>query len=131
MAALTCHVYHLQCWKRLFFKVNMIRLPCRYYSAYHYYRWWLQEDKPPTPDNFHETALKEIQQWKDCVAASSVSDCVRRFKPQQLVKGMYAEFLPVSTLQDTSSSSGYQDGLHTYVLTTDRIACAINLGPPV
>lgn len=68
----------------------------RYYSAFHYYRWWLKEERPPTPDDFHETALKEVQEWKDCVAARSVPDCVRSFKPQQLVKGMYAQFLPVS-----------------------------------
>ena len=67
----------------------------RYYSAFNYYRWWLKEQKPPTPDDFHAQAVKEVQQWKDCVAASSVPDCVRRFQPQQLVKGMYAQFLPV------------------------------------
>lgn len=29
------------------------------------------------------------------MAASTVADCVRRFKQQQLIKGMYAEFLQV------------------------------------
>lgn len=67
----------------------------RYYSAFNYYRWWLKEQQPPTPDDFHAQAVKEVQQWRDCVAASSVPDCVRRFQPQQLVKGMYAQFLPV------------------------------------
>lgn len=70
---------------------------CRYYSAYYYYRWWLKEDKPPTPDDFHEHALKELREWKDCVAAMSVPDCVRAYRPQQLIKGLYAEFLPVRT----------------------------------
>lgn len=67
----------------------------RYYSAFNYYRWWLKEEKPPSPDDFHSQALKEVQQWRDCVAANSVADCVRHFQPQQLVKGMYAQFLPV------------------------------------
>lgn len=77
--------------------ILMLRDPVtRYYSAFHYYRWWLKEERPPTPDDFHETVLKEVQEWKDCVAARSVPDCVRSFKPQQLIKGMYAQFLPVS-----------------------------------
>lgn len=78
----------------------MLRCPlhacCRYHSAYYYYRWWLPKaDKAPTPDDFHQHAVQEVQQWRECVAASTVADCVRRFKQQQLIKGMYAEFLQV------------------------------------
>lgn len=76
--------------------------PCRsmrrYYSAYNYYRWWLKGEAPPTPDDFHSHAVRVMQQWTDCVAAKSVAKCVRRFQPQQLIKGMYAEFLPVSVI---------------------------------
>jgi hypothetical protein len=71
---------------------------CRYYSAFNYYRWWMKEQKPPTPDDFHSQAVKDVQQWRDCVAASTVAECVRRFQPQQLVKGVYAQFLPVGDL---------------------------------
>jgi hypothetical protein len=57
----------------------------------------MKEAQPATPDDFHATAHKEVEQWKECVAARSVPECVRSFKPQQLVKGMYAQFLPVSS----------------------------------
>lgn len=71
---------------------------CRYYSAFHYYRWWLKEDRPPTADDFHEVAVKEVKQWTECVAARGVDDCLRHFQPQQLIKGMYAKWLPVSVI---------------------------------
>jgi hypothetical protein len=34
-----------------------------------------------------------MREWKDCVAKRTELDCLRSFKPQQLVKGMYSEFL--------------------------------------
>jgi len=37
-----------------------------------------------------------MQQWQDCISRGSTAECVRRYKPQQLVKGMYSAFLPVS-----------------------------------
>lgn len=55
----------------------------------------MKEENPPTPDDFHSQAVKDVQQWRDCVAASTIAECVRHFQPQQLVKGMYAQFLPV------------------------------------
>ncbi|KAF6246275.1 P-loop containing nucleoside triphosphate hydrolase protein, partial [Scenedesmus sp. NREL 46B-D3] len=74
--------------------IVMLRDPVdRYYSAYHYYRWWEQEQRQLTADDFHAHALREMQQWRDCVAAAGLSTCVRRYQPQQLVKGMYSQFL--------------------------------------
>jgi N-acetylgalactosamine 4-sulfate 6-O-sulfotransferase len=55
----------------------------------------MKDAQAPTPNDFHETARKDVEQWKECVAAHSVPECVRSYKPQQLVKGMYAQFLPV------------------------------------
>ncbi|WIA17127.1 hypothetical protein OEZ85_014020 [Tetradesmus obliquus] len=74
--------------------IVMLRDPVdRYYSAYHYYKWWEKEERQPTADDFHAHALREMQQWRDCVAAADLATCVRRYNPQQLVKGMYSQFL--------------------------------------
>jgi hypothetical protein len=62
-------------------------------------RWWEKEQRQPTPDEFHAHAVREMQQWRDCVAAVDVATCVRRYQPQQLVKGMYSQFLQVCCLQ--------------------------------
>lgn len=67
--------------------------PFRFHSAFYYYRWWLKDKTLPTPEQFHEHALAEMQAWRKCAAERSVAECVRRFKQQQLIKGMYAEFL--------------------------------------
>jgi len=40
--------------------------------------------------------MREMQQWQDCLSTGSTAECVRRYKPQQFVKGMYAAFLSVS-----------------------------------
>ena len=37
--------------------------------------------------------VKEIAEWTDCVKAQGQPKCLRLYNPQQLVKGMYAEFL--------------------------------------
>lgn len=60
-------------------------------------RWWEKEQLQPTADDFHAHALREMQQWRDCVAAADLATCVRRYNPQQLVKGMYSQFLQVSS----------------------------------
>lgn len=65
----------------------------RYYSAFHYYR---RSPKDPFegPDKFHARVLQDIKRWSECVAKESEAECVKRYDPQQLVKGMYSEFLP-------------------------------------
>uniref|UniRef100_A0A7S0N6V6 Sulfotransferase n=1 Tax=Chlamydomonas leiostraca TaxID=1034604 RepID=A0A7S0N6V6_9CHLO len=65
----------------------------RYYSAFYYYRWWKKDEPTPGPQEFHDTVVSEIKEWTDCVAAHGQPHCVRHYHPQQLVKGMYAEFL--------------------------------------
>jgi len=63
----------------------------RYFSAYYYYR---DRSKPsPSPEDFHQRVTQEIAQWETCVKGAGIRQCVRGFSPQQLVKGMYVEFL--------------------------------------
>jgi len=65
----------------------------RYHSAFYYYRWWQKNEPTPGPDDFHKAVVREIQEWKACVKDKGQAKCVRLYNPQQLVKGMYAEFL--------------------------------------
>ncbi|PNW71586.1 hypothetical protein CHLRE_16g660390v5 [Chlamydomonas reinhardtii] len=65
----------------------------RYYSAFYYYRWWVKDTPPPTPDDFHKQATEEVATWRACVEAHGQKHCVRHYHPQQLVKGMYSEFI--------------------------------------
>ncbi|KAG2441828.1 hypothetical protein HXX76_003436 [Chlamydomonas incerta] len=65
----------------------------RYYSAFYYYRWWVKDKPPPTPDDFHKQATEEVATWRACVEAHGQKHCVRHYHPQQLVKGMYSEFI--------------------------------------
>ena len=37
--------------------------------------------------------MEEVEEWRGCVKAHSDDWCVRHYHPQQLVKGMYAEFI--------------------------------------
>ncbi|KAF8065839.1 Herc2 [Scenedesmus sp. PABB004] len=78
-------------WLRL---ILLLRDPVeRYESAFYYYRWW-EADKPaPTADDLHARATEDVAAWRRCAAAEGVAACVRGYRPQQLVKGMYAEFL--------------------------------------
>ncbi|KAG2452263.1 hypothetical protein HYH02_003287 [Chlamydomonas schloesseri] len=68
----------------------------RYYSAFHYYR---RKPSEPFegPDKFHERVERDIKNWKACVARHGQPECVKRYEPQQLVKGMYAEFVDAWT----------------------------------
>jgi hypothetical protein len=63
------------------------------------HRWWEKDQRQPTADDFHAHAVREMQQWRDCVEAADLATCVRRYQPQQLVKGMYSQFLQVRCLQ--------------------------------
>jgi hypothetical protein len=68
-------------------------------------RWW-QKDKPqPTPEDFHKHAVKEMDAWRNCLLKESYHGCVRGYRPQQLVKGMYGEFLPVSGAAATAAAA--------------------------
>jgi len=64
----------------------------RYYSAYYYYR--PKSAGPGSAEDFHRKAKSDIQQWRACVAQRPEWFCLRDYVPQQLVKGMYAAFLP-------------------------------------
>lgn len=48
------------------------------------------------PEKFHARATQEIGRWKDCIAKSGEAACLKRYEPQQLIKGMYAGFVEVS-----------------------------------
>ncbi|GIL66835.1 hypothetical protein Vafri_20228 [Volvox africanus] len=65
----------------------------RYYSAYYYYRRGVKDIPPPSPEDFHLVAEQDIAAWKACAESYGVKQCVRKFDPQQLIKGMYAVFL--------------------------------------
>lgn len=58
-----------------------------------YFRWWKKDEPAPGPQDFHKTAVAEINEWTSCVEARGQDTCLRLYNPQQLVKGMYAEFL--------------------------------------
>ncbi|KAG1676849.1 hypothetical protein FOA52_010358 [Chlamydomonas sp. UWO 241] len=64
----------------------------RYYSAFYYYRWWKKDEPEPTPEDFHTEAERDVATWNTCVEKSGVPHCVKRYNPQQLVKGRYSEF---------------------------------------
>mmetsp|Transcript_22066 Transcript_22066/g.61109 ORF Transcript_22066/g.61109 Transcript_22066/m.61109 type:complete len:398 (-) Transcript_22066:272-1465(-) len=65
----------------------------RYHSAYHYYRHnWTST--PEALEEFHRKAEADILHWNDCVARQGEARCLAHYSPQQLIKGMYAAFLP-------------------------------------
>lgn len=47
------------------------------------------------PDKFHAKAVQDIKRWNECVEKLGQFACLKRYDPQQLVKGMYAEFIEV------------------------------------
>jgi hypothetical protein len=59
--------------------------PCRHRKA----------DGFAGPEKFHARAEAEIKRWNECVAKSGERACIQRYDPQQLIKGMYAEFVEV------------------------------------
>jgi N-acetylgalactosamine 4-sulfate 6-O-sulfotransferase len=74
----------------------------RFFSAFHYYRsmYGPTAGRPPaSAAQFHDEAVAALAAWATCLAAQggtgegATARCVRRFEPQQLVKGMYAQFL--------------------------------------
>jgi N-acetylgalactosamine 4-sulfate 6-O-sulfotransferase len=72
--------------------IVMLRDPSdRLYSAFHYYP---PSGHPLTPEGFDHWARKSVATWRICVQTHGTEKCVRRFDPQQLIKGMYAEFFP-------------------------------------
>ncbi|KAG2482249.1 hypothetical protein HYH03_018812 [Edaphochlamys debaryana] len=83
-------IYEAQPYQR---QIIIMRDPVsRYYSAFHYYRR-RPSDPFEGPDKFHERVERDIQMWKTCEQRFGVAECVKRYEPQQLVKGMYAEFV--------------------------------------
>uniref|UniRef100_A0A7S3R6I9 Sulfotransferase n=1 Tax=Dunaliella tertiolecta TaxID=3047 RepID=A0A7S3R6I9_DUNTE len=60
----------------------------RYTSAFYYYR-----HNKGNNQELHATAVRDIESWHRCVASHGTPWCVRHYNPQQLVKGMYAEFM--------------------------------------
>ncbi len=51
------------------------------------------------PEKFHEKAVQEIGRWKECVASNGEVACLKRYDPQQLIKGIYAGFVEVRGAQ--------------------------------
>lgn len=48
-----------------------------------------------SPEMFHERAVADIALWEECLAKSGMRACIKRYHPQQLIKGMYSEFVEV------------------------------------
>uniref|UniRef100_A0A061RGM4 N-acetylgalactosamine 4-sulfate 6-O-sulfotransferase n=2 Tax=Tetraselmis sp. GSL018 TaxID=582737 RepID=A0A061RGM4_9CHLO len=63
----------------------------RYFSAFHYYRD--RRAAPPSAADFHQRAVSDIAEWESCAEKHGAQACITRFHPQQLIKGMYVEFL--------------------------------------
>ncbi|MEW5298129.1 MAG: hypothetical protein WDW38_001135 [Sanguina aurantia] len=63
----------------------------RYYSAYHYYRNRMQG--AGTVQEFHVKVLADIASWNSCLERFDMRHCLKVYEPQQLVKGLYAEFM--------------------------------------
>ncbi|KAL6759191.1 hypothetical protein V8C86DRAFT_1350553 [Haematococcus lacustris] len=84
-------LYEASPWLRL---ITIFRDPVdRYYSAFYYYRWWQKDQPAPGAAEFHDAVVRDIKQWRDCSNAHGHAHCLRHYNPQQLVKGMYSEFL--------------------------------------
>ncbi|KAG1659112.1 hypothetical protein FOA52_015905 [Chlamydomonas sp. UWO 241] len=64
----------------------------RYHSAFHYYGH-RKADGFASADKFHNRTVAEIARWKECVEKSGTPHCLKRYDPQQLIKGMYSEFV--------------------------------------
>uniref|UniRef100_A0A7R9YQ49 Sulfotransferase n=1 Tax=Chlamydomonas euryale TaxID=1486919 RepID=A0A7R9YQ49_9CHLO len=83
-------IHEAQPYQRL---IVIMRDPIsRYYSAFHYYGHKKSEGFAPA-EKFHERAVTETQRWNECVEKSGLAFCLKRYDPQQLIKGMYAEFV--------------------------------------
>jgi hypothetical protein len=59
----------------------------------------VRADRRKTPaepaEEVHRAAVEEVQEWRRCLQAHTQEHCVRLYHPQQLVKGMYSEFIEV------------------------------------
>eukprot|EP00199_Chlamydomonas_sp_CCMP681_P002227 CAMPEP_0119102214 /NCGR_PEP_ID=MMETSP1180-20130426/1033_1 /TAXON_ID=3052 ORGANISM="Chlamydomonas cf sp, Strain CCMP681" /NCGR_SAMPLE_ID=MMETSP1180 /ASSEMBLY_ACC=CAM_ASM_000741 /LENGTH=399 /DNA_ID=CAMNT_0007086459 /DNA_START=16 /DNA_END=1215 /DNA_ORIENTATION=- len=87
-------IHEAQPYQRL---IILMREPVsRYYSAFHYYGH-RKADGFQGPEKFHQRAVQDIARWKDCVQRSGEFTCVKRYEPQQLVKGMYSQFVEAWT----------------------------------
>jgi N-acetylgalactosamine 4-sulfate 6-O-sulfotransferase len=78
--------------------ILMLRNPTdRLLSAFHYYRRMFgpKDQKPATAADFEAHVTESIGAWGTCLAGhgGNATPCIRRFEPQQLIKGMYSEFL--------------------------------------
>lgn len=83
--------------------VIILRDPAeRFFSAFHYYRRMFgpRAKGPPSVDEAHAEAVRCIEVWTACLKSerrlgddAAKMICIRRFEPQQLIKGMYVEFL--------------------------------------
>jgi hypothetical protein len=54
--------------------------------ATHDHRWWKKDEPTPGPDDFHKHAVREINEWKECVGSKGQAWCLRHYNPQQLIK---------------------------------------------
>jgi N-acetylgalactosamine 4-sulfate 6-O-sulfotransferase len=76
--------------------VAMVREPgARWLSAFHYYRKMFGPEGQATAHDFHEHVTAAIATFQACVGRNKGDawPCVKAFEPQQLIKGLYAEFL--------------------------------------
>ncbi|KAG2490123.1 hypothetical protein HYH03_011429 [Edaphochlamys debaryana] len=90
-ATLAQYLFEATPWARY---IVLMRDPVtRYRSAYFYYR---SKKLPRASDKeFLEKVIDDTNKWKDCVKEfGGHHHCLMQYEPQQLVKGMYAEFIP-------------------------------------
>lgn len=87
-------IHEAQPYQRL---IVIFREPVsRYYSAFHYYGR-RKSEAFAGPEKFHAKAMQEVERWKDCIARQGTQACLKRYDPQQLIKGMYSEFVDAWT----------------------------------
>ncbi|GIL59026.1 hypothetical protein Vafri_13998 [Volvox africanus] len=88
-ATLAQYLWEATPWSRY---IVMFRDPVtRYRSAFFYYR--NKALGKPSDQEFLDRVQQDISDWEKCLAENSKLYCLKAYHPQQLVKGMYAEFL--------------------------------------
>ncbi|KAG2490124.1 hypothetical protein HYH03_011430 [Edaphochlamys debaryana] len=88
-ATLSQYLWEASPWARY---IVMFRDPVtRYRSAFFYYR---TKSLPKATDKeFLDRVTEDIKEWQNCLKEANKLFCLKMYTPQQLVKGMYSDFL--------------------------------------
>lgn len=73
-------------------------------------QWFTPFSTLPTAILIPNLGLQETGEWRACVERSSLKYCVRHYHPQQLVKGMYSEFIMVNAAGHREGQGGGAGG---------------------